>query len=302
MGMENISSEVLKRKHTDSEASGISISFPKLDKENEKTDSDDDESDITMWIDYFDTPNPVLRVKSHSFTNGIKVQKVSEIEEHYLKSEENSDHFRIPDSSQVSKSRANSEKNVNQKKLLTNKVSSDTSNTTQSSSLEKNKTSPKDEEMIKANKSFGLANLSVQNEQNTSLKDVQIEEPKTNKLPMPPKLDLNMFTNEEFLKDAPNFDGDESMHSVDFMQHCPKEIEEPKFDFIQQNHEQINKDLNFSMQEHESIDEFPKLDPNPIHGFVDNRFEFDELEDHNNGFNGNPFLNEELIGSHNRYD
>lgn len=47
MGIENVSSELSKLKHKDSNASGFSIAFPKASQGDEKGDSDSD-SDLIM--------------------------------------------------------------------------------------------------------------------------------------------------------------------------------------------------------------------------------------------------------------
>jgi hypothetical protein len=78
------------------------------------------------------------------------------------KSEELEEKFLIPDhSSNVSKSRTNSEKSMNKRKLTFDKLASTTSVTTQATPKVKDEPTPID--MIKEGKSFEFTNASVQN-------------------------------------------------------------------------------------------------------------------------------------------
>jgi hypothetical protein len=105
-----------------------------VSKDSQKEDDDSDaESEILIWIDFCHTPHPKLR-NSITFSKEDDTLVKDKCEESNLKSEEDNDPFLMPDNSQAPKSRANSEKSINQKKLIINKVSSDFSNTTQGSS------------------------------------------------------------------------------------------------------------------------------------------------------------------------
>lgn len=101
------------------------------------------------------------------------------------KSEELEDKFRIPDhSSNVSKSRTNSEKSVNKNQKLTfDKLASTTSVTTQATPKVKDQAAPI--EMIKESKSFEFTNASVQNNDHDFRQSPKGEEFFNSKFEMP---------------------------------------------------------------------------------------------------------------------
>ena len=201
--MENATSEMIKIQHKESQNSKNSVSAPKLEKLDQKVDSDT-ESDIIFRIDHFDTPYPVISEKSRSLPIINKAQKINEYEEQDSKSEDENDNFRIPDTSQVSKVRAKSDHFVNRKNSLT-KVSSGLINTTKCNSTEK-KQSSIEKKVVKDGKSFDLTDSSVQNEKIIGSKEKDCIESKPNEPSLPPKLEDDMCLDEDFLKSGPNFD------------------------------------------------------------------------------------------------
>lgn len=127
IGIDKVSSELRKLKNGVPSDPEFSVNF-KVGKHEENKDSDS-ESEIKIWIDFWETPHPKLRNPLPFF----EVENEENSNDDEMKSEvENDEVLQIPESSQ--KSRANSEKSVNKKKLCSTKEASDMSNTTQCSS------------------------------------------------------------------------------------------------------------------------------------------------------------------------
>jgi len=134
MGIANVKSDLDNLKNQSDEETKLPIKLKRVSKDSHREDNESDaDSEILIWIDFCHTPHPKLR-DTITFSKEADTLVKDEGEESNLKSEEDNDPFLMPDNSQAPKSRANSEKSVNQKKLIINKVSSDFSNTTQGSS------------------------------------------------------------------------------------------------------------------------------------------------------------------------
>lgn len=233
--------------------------------------------------------------KASSPCTSTKAQKITETNEEKPKSEEDNDPFLMPNISHTAKSRASSEKSINQKKLSMNKLSSDLSNTTQSSSVEKSKT-PKDEEGVKDGKSFDLTNASLQNEQNLSLKEMDVPFPPTKETPDLPKVEPVPLPNKDFVENNFLLREEESVHSDEFMDEQLNEIHEVKPNPYPYEDEPIHKNFDFDMAQQVPMGEFGQ------HDLMDNSFDFEEPQDNVHGFGVHSFMNDELIGSEHRYD
>lgn len=132
-GISGSKSDIEDLKKKISNTSDLDVNLDEKLQDDQKDDSDA-ESEILIWIDFWNTPHPKLRNPILSFSEEENVQTVKKQDEQISKTEEDNDPFRIPDTSQAAKSRANSEKSVNQNKLLNHNTSCEVSNLTKSSS------------------------------------------------------------------------------------------------------------------------------------------------------------------------
>lgn len=130
LGISGNKTDIDKIKHQSSDGLDMLSKSEKF-REDDKNDESDAESEILIWIDFWNTPHPRLRNPLNTFSEEVEAQEQNKEVEQNSKSEEGDDPFRIPNTTQLSKSRANSEKSVNQRKLLTNNASSDANNITQ---------------------------------------------------------------------------------------------------------------------------------------------------------------------------
>jgi hypothetical protein len=118
---------------------GINIDRPELSMHNsmnmwagalslrklEINDADSDiESEIKIWIEYWNTPHPKLRDSIMMFSdqaNTLSKPKEEGKDDPKSKSEEGADLFQMPDKDDTLRVRASSEKSMNQNKLISPK-------------------------------------------------------------------------------------------------------------------------------------------------------------------------------------
>lgn len=253
-----------------------------------------------------------------SFTEEVEAQQdLNKEVEQNSKSEEGDDPFRIPNTTQLSKSRANSEKSVNQKKLLTNNVSSDANTNTQTASgkfkfnnsnislVVKSKVSIIEEGVVKDGKSIDNTNASVQNndnEHNVSDKEIPVEPvADTHVLEMENvNFDPNSDHDELFLKQQEVIQEDEDYQMNNYMSHPHKE-EPSKVDDL--HYVMHLPDNDFEMDLSESLEDFGNNKPAHIEVFNDQGLNLNELQVDGHSFEHHSgFLQDDFIGSPRYYD
>lgn len=269
MGIENVPVELDKLKARKLSGSEISLSFKKR-KTSEGEDDSDFESAIIICIDFCDTDNPRLR----------EIQEINDIADELLndekeddlkgKSEEYSDPFQIPEpSSNASKSRTNSEKSLDQKKLTMNKLASNVSIATQSTPMLKTLASKKNEK-VKDAKSFDFTNSSVQNNENEfnfnmkdiELSDSKIHQPEQNPVDQEANEDINVM-----LEEVPALELEASEHLDDVFQEDFKDDNDYNVNHIPYA-EPDDAKLNFNFGDNYLINEpHPAANNEPLNNF-----------------------------------
>lgn len=205
---------------------------------------------------------------------------------------ENSDH----------KGKANSEKSVNQKKLLkpAKKVTKKTSKAKNTSKTAKPKgkaSKPKDEP-LKDGKSFDNTNASVQNNENdqnaneiaNNAQSNQVEENK----PMEDIKDV-------FMEDELGFGNDDSFDSPNIIQiqHEEKQSDMIKNTPIDNNDEILEKNLGFGLEYSEPMQVISGTNKLNLPGINNLDFEMNQMPDHVGDFSHHSgLLNDDFIDSH----
>ncbi len=304
-GIDKVSSELRKLKNGISGSPEFSVNL-KVDKHEEDKHCDSDsESEIKIWIDFWQTPHPKLRDPLPFFDDENDVKDCSNDDE--MKSEVEHDEVR-QDSSH--KSGPDSEKSISKKKLCSNKEASDMSNTTQCSSgkqsanltslVVKSKAS-KPAPFVKDEKRAEPEDANVHDDKIGGQPDGKELEFKDSKQDKPPAL-LNE-NNHSFVLE--NFKFGEnllaSVESHEFMASPHKVLEKPKeskghFESEDRHH------YDFEMEHNEYIGEFGHIHQKQMNSSIDNRFEFDEAHENDHGIHDGLFLNDEFMNHPRQFD
>lgn len=317
-GISGSKSDIEDLKKKVSNKSDLDVNLDEKLQDDNKDDSDA-ESEIMIWIDFWNTPHPQLRNPILSFSEEENSHPVEKQVEQNSKTEEDNDPFRIPDTSQVAKSRANSEKSVNQNKLLTHSTSCEGSNLTKSSSgkltkmagfnifslVVANCKASNEEGIVKDGKSFDNTNASVQNNENEHIiEDKEAFEPIPNDSQGIKIQNVNFdpdFDNNEFLDRQNEIQEDEEFKLGQFMSHPHKELEHNKDQEMSYDCELQDNEFNMSLSE--SIEQFDQEKQLPLESFEEPRINMNVLPaeepcfEHHSGF-----LQDDYIGSPHYYD
>jgi len=169
VGVEHVRDELIRLKGK-ADVVEMSINLNSLKNSDANEDESDSDSEILIWIDDWNTPHPKLRNPLTGFEKE-KTSKNKAEEVLHSKSEQCVKAFLIPDSSQTSKSRSNSEKSLVEKSSLAlKKNESDFSAVTQATSQAQLKLVP-----VTDVKLLELTNASVpftENDRNNDFKDM----------------------------------------------------------------------------------------------------------------------------------
>lgn len=279
----------------------------------------DTESEIKIWIEFWNTPHPKLRDSDMTFSEVVKDDtkpKEEEKEDPKSKSEEGADLIQIPNNDEQ-KIRANSEKSINQKKLINSKAKPRKSvkapkattaikprwkKSAEKLVADKNSKLQSDEKILKDSKSFDNTNASVQNnenEQNSCEKVAPAKPCIEDKIEIPKETHNfgDVFIEHDF-----GFGNDESFSSADLIKQEVRSrdlnMDEP---IEAENNSQ--KDIDFDMDMSEPIPIVIQNEKDSqLQGINNHEFALKELQDNDDDFSHHSeLLMNDFIGNHQFY-
>lgn len=313
---------------------GISMDDPVLTKHNsmkawtdtlglknleDKDAMSDTESEIKIWIEFWNTPHPKLRDVNMIFSdevNAINKPKVEEEkDEPKSKSEEGAELFQIPENDEQ-KARANSEKSINQKKLINSKskprksvkapkatkaIKARCNNSLLKLVADKNEKLQNDEKTLKDGKSFDNTNASVQNNENEQNSWEKIAPAKVSvQLKIDPPKQTHNF-GDVFIEHDFGFGNDESFNSSHLIKQDIREHDLHKDELNGSEVDHTEKGIDFDMDLSEPI---PIVIQNPKdsqqHGISNHEFDLKELQDNEDDFSHHSglLMNDFISGHH----
>lgn len=305
IGIDKVGYELRKLKSGASTGPEFAVDLDADKPEERKHYDSDAESEIKIWIDFWQTPYPRLR-DPLPFCDDDDDGKHSSNDDEMKSEAEHDEALQMPDSPQ--KSRANSEKSINKKKLCSTKEASDMSNTTQCSS---GKHRQSDFVVVKSKASKPAAfdsNDKRPEPAAAAVDDGADEQPdakelefRDNKQDEPAA--LLKESNHSFVLDNLNLNHAllASVESHDFMDHPHKVLERPKdskghFESEDRHH------YDFEMEHNEYIGEYSHIHQKQLNSSIGDRFEFEEGHDNDHDLHGGLFLNEGFMNHPRQFD
>lgn len=303
-------------KHTSMKAWTEALGLKSLEVNDAMSDT---ESEIKIWIEFWNTPHPKLRDSNMMFSEEINAHNKPNLEKEKddpkSKSEEGAELFQIPNNDEH-KARANSEKSVNQKKLInakskprksvkapraTKAIKARCNNSLSKPAICKKAKLQNDEKTLKDGKSFDNTNASVQNNENeqNSWEKVAPAEISAQAKIEPPKQTQNF--GDVFVEHDFGFGNDESFNSSHLIKQEIRDHEQHKDELDESDVDHTEKGIDFDMDLSEPI---PIVIQNPKdsqqHGISNHEFDLKELQDNEDDFSHHSglLMNDFISGHH----
>jgi hypothetical protein len=266
----------------------------------------DIESEIKIWIEFWNTPHPKLRESTMMFSdqaNTLSKTKEENKDDPKSKSDKGADLFQMPDKDDTQRVRASSEKSINQEKLINHKAKPKkrvrvpkATKVTKAVKVPckyfiswlligKSKKLQKDEKALKDGKSFDNTNASVQNNENEQIpcdKEALAENVTQTKFDIP-KQTVNF--GDVFIEHGFGFGNDESFDSSNIIKPEMRDNESVKDDLIEIGIDIMDKDIDFDMDWSEPISIMEQNSKELQLQDVNNQeFDLKELQDNDEDF------------------